>query len=159
VKFPDLDARNLEGLDVRLPDGFDGERNVVIIAFRRQHQSLVDSWVPWLEEQASADVDLRFYEVPTIGRIWAPVRPFIDGGMAASIREPVVLRRTLTVYGDVDRLAGPLDIHDRSTITVVLVDGAGVVQWRGAGGFDTATATELGDALARARGNSSSGSA
>jgi len=63
------------------------------------------------------------------------------------------------VYGDVDRLAGPLDIHDRSTITVVLVDGAGVVQWRATGGFDTATATELGDALARLRGESSSGSA
>ena len=159
VNFPDLDARNLEGLDVRLPEGFDGERNVVIIAFRREHQSLVDSWVPWLEEQASADADLRFYEVPTIGRIWAPVRPFIDGGMAASIREPVVLRRTLTVYGDVDRLAGPLDIHDRSTITVVLVDGAGVVQWRGSGGFDTATAAELVGALELMRGGSSSGSA
>ncbi len=159
MNFPDLDARNLEGLDVRLPAGFDGERNVVIIAFRREHQSLVDSWVPWLEEQSAADADLRFYEIPTIGRIWAPVRPFIDGGMAASIREPVVLRRTLTVYGDVGRLTGPLDIRDRATVTVVLVDGDGVVHWRGSGGFDAATAAELDGALERVRRGSSPGSA
>jgi hypothetical protein len=63
------------------------------------------------------------------------------------------------VYGDVDRLAGPLDIHDRSTITLVLVDGAGVVQWSGSGGFDTATAVELVGALELMRGGPSSGSA
>jgi hypothetical protein len=82
VAFPRLAARNLEGLDVRLPVAFAGERNVVIVAFQRKHQDLVDSWVPWLEEHAVADPGLCFYELPTIGRIWAPVRNMIDGGMA-----------------------------------------------------------------------------
>ena len=71
VEFPDVQARNLEGLDVRLPDAFAGERNVVIIAFLRKHQALVDSWIPWLEEHAAADPGLCFYELPTIGRICA----------------------------------------------------------------------------------------
>ena len=104
VSFPKLSARNLEGLDVTIPDTFEGDRNIVLVAFDRHHQELVDSWIPWLEEHAAADPGLRFYELPTIGRIWAPVRNFIDGGMAAAIREPVVLRRTLTVYGDVTKL-------------------------------------------------------
>jgi hypothetical protein len=43
TSFPQIDARNLQSLDVRLPDAFAGERNVVMIAFQRQHQSLVDS--------------------------------------------------------------------------------------------------------------------
>jgi hypothetical protein len=76
VSFPQIDARNLQSLDVRLPDAFAGERNVVMIAFHRQHQDLVDSWVPWLEQQGESDPGFRFYEVPTIGRIWAPVRRF-----------------------------------------------------------------------------------
>ena len=67
--FPGVRARNLEGLDVELPGGFVGERNVVVIAFQRNHQSFVDSWVPWLDEQAAVDPGLRFYEVPTIGRM------------------------------------------------------------------------------------------
>jgi hypothetical protein len=145
--FPGVRARNLEGLDVELPGGFAGERNVVAIAFQRNQQRLVDSWVPWFEEHADADPGLRFYEVPTIGRMWAPVRNFIDGGMASAIRVPEILQRTFTVYGDVNRITRPLGIEDRSTITVVLVDGAGQVRWRGSGGFTAALADELGSVL------------
>lgn len=149
--FPTIDARNLEGLGVTLPGAFEGQRNVVIVAFQRNHQDLVDTWVPWLEKRSATDADLRFYEVPTIGRIWAPVRNFIDGGMAAAIREPVILQRTLTVYGDVNRLTRPLGIEDRSTIAVLLVDPDGTVRWQGSGGFDPDTAAELDKALRASR--------
>lgn len=148
IEFPRLAARNLEGASVELPGAFAGERNVVIVAFRRHHQDLVDSWVPWLEERARADPGLCFYELPTIGRIWAPVRNMIDGGMARAIRDPVVLRRTLTVYGDVGRLTAPLGITDQATVTVLAVDGLGVVRWSGTGGFDDVLAGELEAALA-----------
>ena len=147
VSFPKLSARNLEGLDVTIPDTFEGDRNIVLVAFDRHHQELVDSWIPWLEEHAAADPGLRFYELPTIGRIWAPVRNFIDGGMAAAIREPVVLRRTLTVYGDVTKLTAPLDIQDRSTIALFLVDRAHTVRWSGSGRFNPDTAEDLERAL------------
>jgi hypothetical protein len=147
ISFPQIDARNLQSLDVRLPDAFAGERNLVMVAFQRQHQSLVDSWVPWLEQHSASDSGFRFYEVPTIGRIWAPVRRFIDGGMAAAIRIPAILQRTLTVYGDVSRLTTPLGITDTSTITVVLVDRGGLVHWQGSGGFTSAVAEDLRVAL------------
>jgi hypothetical protein len=147
VWFPEVGARDLEGLDVRLPEAFGGDRNVVIIAFQRQHQALVDSWVPWLEQRAASDPGLRFYELPTIGRMWAPVRRFIDGGMAAAIRVPEILRRTLTVYGDVSRLTRPLRIDDRSTIVIVLTDRSGRVTWTGSGGFDESAADDLERAL------------
>ena len=145
--FPQLAARNLCGEEVHLPDAFDGDRNVVIVAFRRNHQTLVDTWVPWLEDHTRSDPGLRFFEIPTIGRIWAPVRNFIDGGMAAAIRDPVVLRRTLTVYGDVSRMTGPLDIDDQSTISLFLVDPSGRILWVGRGGFDPETAASLDRAL------------
>ena len=147
IAFPRVPARDLEGRDVVLPDAFAGTLNVVIVAFQRKHQALVDSWVPWLEERAGVDPGLCFYELPTIGRIWAPVRTIIDGGMAAAIRDPVVLRRTLTVYGDVGRLTGPLGIDDRSTIALLVVDGAGAVRWSGTGGFDVDTAKGIETAL------------
>jgi hypothetical protein len=146
--FPQLQARNLEGVEVALPAGFAGERNLVVIAFRRDHQRLVDSWVPWFEQQAAADPGLRFYEIPTIGRVWAPVRNFIDGGMASAIREPVILQRTLTVYGDVNRVTRPLGIENRSTVAVLLVDASGNVCWRGSGEFTEPLGLELQTALA-----------
>lgn len=133
-EFPRLRARSLQGLDVDLPGAFAGRRNVVALAFRREHQGLVDAWAVWAEARAATDPALRFYEIPVIGRRWVPARRFIDTGMAAAIRDPVVLQRTFTVYGDVARVTGPLGIADRSTITVCLVDPTGTVRWQGTGG-------------------------
>ena len=149
--FPSIRARNLEGLDIELPSAFVGDRNIVAVAFQRNHQDLVDSWLPWLEQAALTDAGLRFYEVPTIGRIWAPVRKFIDGGMAAAIKEPVILQRTFTVYGDVNQLMQPLKIKDRSTISVFCVDRSGAVLWRGDGGYSDSLAHELEEVLAASR--------
>ena len=145
--FPLVTARDLEGRDLELPAAFTGKRNVVIVAFQRRHQVLVDSWVPWLEDRAGGDPDLHFYELPTIGRIWAPVRSFIDGGMAAAIRDPKVLKRTLTIYGDITRVTRPLGIASRSTIALLAVDASGQVHWRGTGAFDPTMADELAVAL------------
>ena len=147
IEFPVIAAHDLEGRDLVLPEAFVGLRNVVIVAFRRHHQELVDSWIPWLEEQSRNDADLRFYELPTISRIWNPVRSFIDGGMAAAIRTPKILQRTLTIYGDVRRLTAPLGITDRATISLFLVDDEGHVHWSGAGPYTEATGRELGQAL------------
>lgn len=149
--FPQIRARNLEGLDVELPAAFVGDCNIVAVAFQRNHQTLVDSWVPWFEQQAVVDSGLRFYELPTIGRIWAPVRRFIDGGMAAAIREPVILQRTFTIYGDLDRVTRPLGIEDRSTISVLCVDRSGQVLWRGSGGYSEELAAEVEAVMAARR--------
>ena len=150
LSFPQLAARDLDGREVTLPTGLPGGRNVVLIAFRRDQQSLVDSWVPWLERRAATDSGLRFVELPAIGLQWQPARAAIDGGMAAAIRDEAVRRRTLTVYTDVRRVTAPLGIDDRSTIWLCLVDRAGRVAWRGSGGFDPVTAGALDTALATA---------
>ena len=147
VEFPHVQARDLEGLDVALPEAFAGGHNVVLVAFHRRHQTLVDSWVSWLEDVASRDPELRFYEVPVLGGMWSPVRPFIDGGMAAAIRDPIVLRRTLTIYGSVSNVMKPLGIVNRSTIALFVLDRSGLVSWSGRGGFNESTARELAKAL------------
>ncbi len=141
--FPRLTARDLNGGDVSLPGGLPGELNVVVVAFRRGQQALVDSWLPWLEQKAAADARLRYVELPTIGRRWAPARPAIDGGMASSISDDATRRRTLTVYTDVRRVTATLGIDDRGTIWLFVVDRDGRVTWRGSGGFDPSTAEAL----------------
>ena len=65
--FPRIKARDLDGREVMLPTGLAGEWNVVIIAFRRQQQAMVDSWVPWLRDLAEATPGLGFAEVPAFG--------------------------------------------------------------------------------------------
>ena len=107
----------------------------------------MDTWLPWLERMAAADGRVRYVELPTIGQQWAPARSAIDGGMASSIRDEATRRRTLTIYTDVRRVTAALDIDDRGTIGLYLVDRDGRVRWRGSGAFDPSTAAGLAAAL------------
>ncbi|MEI8148899.1 MAG: hypothetical protein WCG62_07455 [Actinomycetes bacterium] len=143
IFFPRIEARNLEGTTVQLPKAFSGEPSVVIIAFTRVHQVLVDSWTPWLDEFVEQHPSVAFYEIPTISGSWKFMRRMIDGGMAAAIRTPKVLKRTMTVYGDIRRLTVPLKIVDRSTISVLAVTREGEVIWSHTGPFDPVAASAL----------------
>jgi len=75
--FPQLTARDLDGREVVLPAGLPGELTVVLVAFRRSHQALVDSWVPWLEARMAMDSRLRVVELPVLALHWAPGRSAI----------------------------------------------------------------------------------
>lgn len=143
LRFPSIRSRDLMGTDRDLPGDFEGSMVVALIAFRQRQQSEVDSWLGFLTELAGTHGDLRHYELPVIGGQWAPVRRFIDGGMARSIGDPGVLARTLTVYGDVRLVCTPLGITDRNSITVVLTDRTGEVHWLGAGRHAPANESSL----------------
>jgi len=133
VGFPHLAARDLEGHALELPDDFSGTPNLVIVAFRREQQSMVDSWVAWFETIAAEHPTLRCYEIPVIATRWSPARPLIDGGMAQAVRAQEARRRTLTVYTDVRRVTDALAIDDTDTVTVLLVDSDGRLRWRTTG--------------------------
>ena len=141
-RFPRLRGRDLTGRTRWLPDAFGEGLNLVFVAFRRDQQTVIDSWAPWLRGPEVAN-RLAFWEVPTLGRRWAPMRPVIDGGMAAAVRDENARRRTVTVYGNVEKIAEALGIPDRSTVSIFLVDHDGHILDRATGPFDEATAARL----------------
>ena len=133
TEFPHLAARDLDGRARELPDDFSGASNLVIVAFRREQQSMVDSWVEWFETIAAEHPTLRCYEVPVIATRWSPARRFIDGGMAQAVHTHEARRRTLTIYTDVRRVTDALAIDETDTVTVLLVDSDGRLRWRTTG--------------------------
>ena len=102
------------------PDDLAGQTNILLLAFKQHHQRDIDGWIdapaprgvttspPHDEKGRAIDttVPLVLYEIPMIGARWQPVRQFIDGGMATSIRVPSVLARTVTVYGQIGEVEG-----------------------------------------------------
>jgi hypothetical protein len=149
--LPRIVARNLEGERVVIPDDLPAALNLLVFAFRRQQQALVDSWLATLERLAAADARLGYYEVPTIARRWRPARRVIDGGMAAAIADIGARRRTLTVYADVSCTAAAFGIRRTDTVTLVLLDRDGRVRWRGEGGYAPELAAGLRAAVASAQ--------
>ena len=142
LRFPELALKDLTGAALRSPTAFAAPWNLVLVAFRRRHQELIDPWIAWcLSDEVAGR--LVPWELPALSRIWAPFRPVIDGGMATGVGELAAKRRTLTYYGPLRRLTSPLRIDDRSTISILLLDAAGLVVDRGLGAFDPELAQRL----------------
>lgn len=136
MRFPTIEARDLEGDRYTLPDGLPVGRRLVLVAFRRWHQILVDGWKSRLPSLERDNPDLTVWEVPALGRRYRAARPYIDGGMRAGIIDEDVRLHTLTAYTDLRALLGELAIPDTETVHVYLLGGDGEILWSGDGEAD-----------------------
>jgi hypothetical protein len=133
ARFPPIAGETLTGRSLELPGEFEEPLNLVFVAFRRDQQADVDSWVPVAEEIEASFPDVRYYELPVISRLYAPARPFIDGGMRAGIPDQDTRERTVTVYTDKRVVRRALDIESEEAIHAFLVDRDGAIYWRAEG--------------------------
>jgi hypothetical protein len=133
MDFPALQVRDLEGVEYVIPDALPGGPHVIILAFQRWQQVLVERWKPGLEELAERHPGMQVWEVPSLSKGYRLFRGTIDGGMRAGIPDPDVRRHTLTAYTDVGALARALEISSLDTVQVFLVDCDGTVRWRAEG--------------------------
>jgi hypothetical protein len=153
ARFPEVEGRSLEGRRLDLPGDFGNGLNVAAIAFHRRHQKDVDSWAADFKALEN-DFGIATWEIPTISGRWGPARRFIDGGMASAITDRKTRARTVTVYGNTNRMTRALGLSDREQIAVVLCEPSGSVHWIGHGARSAAAAVALREAASSAAGTS-----
>ncbi len=146
-RFPEIEARGLDGRTYRLPGELETERSVVVVAFHRSQQRAVDGWLPPLLELERRLPGVRVYELPTISSAWSPLRWFIDGGMTRGIADPDARARTLTTYTDVGRVVDALGLDGTEAIALVVISQGGLIEWQGGGEFDGTQLSALETAL------------
>lgn len=100
--FPVIEAESLRGRTVRLPADLRGERNLLLVAYEREQQADIDTWLAVLDTLAPRLPDFAYYELPTIGGGYKWMRAMIDGGMRQGIPDRAQRDRTITLYLDVD---------------------------------------------------------
>lgn len=149
--FPPVKASNLDKREFSLPEEFEGVRNLVLIAFERQQQKDVDTWLQKLDRFENLDPAFRYYELPTIERPSAFMRWFIDSGMRRGIPDQKARERTITLYLDKKAFCEALLIADQKKIYAFLIDRSGRVMWKAEGAFDAAKGESLKNALTRTR--------
>ena len=145
--FPSVKASNLERRDFSLPAGFEGDRNLLLVAFEREQQKDVDTWLREMKRFEELDPGFHYYELPTIQRPNAFLRWFIDTGMRRGIPDRKARERTITLYLDKKPFCDALLISDQKKIYQFLVDRNGKVLWRSEGLFDETKGASLRSAL------------
>jgi hypothetical protein len=128
--FPKISAKNLEGDSLELPHDLDGTLNILIIAFKREQQLLVDDWIPYLEDYIKKNPQIAYYEIPTIHFSYLPLRWMINGGMRAGIADKKARQRTITLYINKKKFKKHLEFEDENTIYVFLIDKDGKIIWK-----------------------------
>lgn len=131
--FPEVRGQNLDGRWFNLPADFEGERNLVFVAFERGQQAEVDTWLPLARRLTSEISGVRYYELPTIRKLPGFVRGWIDGGMRDGIPDPAARAATITLYLDKEPFRRALDIRTEKSITILVVDRSGAVHWQTVG--------------------------
>jgi len=141
--FPRISGRALSGVKVTLPDAARGRVALVGVAFVREAQSMMDSWMrPYTEAYAGQDGYLA-YELPVIeGWHWRLLSGMIDGGMRAGI-PPEQHDYVVTYYGDASTFKEALSIEDTSYAYVYLLGRSGVIRWQNRGYATDSTVEEL----------------
>ena len=146
--FPPVKAANLSGKEMQMPGDFSGEYNLVLIAFERKQQTNVDTWLKPLVKLSEAHKGLRYYELPTIDKLNAMTRFFINTGMKSGIPDKAQRDRTITLYIDKKPFKDTLKITSEKTIYALLLDRKGDVVWRAEGDYTEDKGKELEQFLA-----------
>lgn len=147
MRMPAVSGSNLERKKLNLPEDLEGEWNLVLIAFQQWHQRQVDTWIPFARQMEETYPAVRYYELPTIQRLNALARTFINEGMRAGIPDPVARERTITLYVDKGDFRAALDLPDEDNIYLLLLDRQGRVLWRAEGAFTPDKGESLAEAL------------
>ena len=144
--FPEVSGIDLEGRAIRLPSDLAGSPRVVVVAFERQQQDDVDTWIRAAETLFSKRPAARLYEVPIIGSSPAPFRLWVNNGMRAGIPDETARRRTITVYTDRDGFLAAVGAR-RESISTLLLDDDGRIAWRTDGPADAGKVSDLDAAM------------
>jgi hypothetical protein len=148
-KFPEVSGFNLDRKEFKFPQNFEGELNLLIVAFQQHHQSSVNTWIPKVQALEADIPGFIYYELPTIKVMSKMSRAFINEGMRAGIPDQTARERTITLYINKDEFNSALNIPDEEDIYLFLVEKDGRIIWREKGSFEENKAIALEEILTR----------
>jgi len=130
-KFPEVKDDSLEKNPVSLPDAARGKVTLIAVAFLRESQAQIDSWLEPFVESFGNKEGFTFYEVPMLHWGYKFMRFMIDGGMRAGIPQEKH-KHVVTMYGDVEKYIKALNLDLRYGYAFLL-DREGIIRWEGQG--------------------------
>lgn len=147
VAFPHVEGKALTGSKFEVPGDLAGDYNLILVAFLREQQEDIDTWMPGADSLEKTNENFAFYEFPVLSEMNAVSRWFIYQGMRGGITSEAARARTVTFHLDKEEFRRQLGIESEDYISVFLVDSASTVLWRTSGKWSEEKEGELREAL------------
>lgn len=131
--FPKIKAVDLEGVKLNLPEDFKAKLNILVIAFEREQQADVDTWITATKPLLKVHSNVNLYEIPTIEPLNMFMRFFVNNGMRGGIPSKDQRKSTITLYLDKPSFKKAVGITREDEIFVALVKPDGSILWTATG--------------------------
>lgn len=144
-KFPEVVGKSLDGEEFVLPSDFKGNLNIVFVAFQREQQLAVNTWLPTANLLEDLYPELKYYELPTHSSINPIARWCLNRAMRVGIRYPGCREKTIALYLDKDPFRKALGISGEDNIHILVLNEGAQVVWHSEGSCDAEKAKSLSD--------------
>ena len=130
--FPTLTGIDLMGVDRTIPETFNGKYNLIAVAFEREQQEIINTWITEADKLEASNKNFKFYEIPVIYELNALWRTWINNGMRSGIPDENARLRTITVYTERDKFLDFMKMN-KDTVYLLSLDQNGKIIWQETG--------------------------
>ena len=143
IIFPEHSGKNLKRKKFHFPQDFPASLNIALVAFQRDQQLDINTWLPFVSVLDSEYADLTYFEFPVIYQMGPLGQFMLNEGMRAGIPDPKARESTITLYVDKPQFMRNLQIQSEDAIQIFLVTDEGKVLWHETGIYSDEKADAL----------------
>ncbi len=126
MRFPEVAGENLAGQPFLFPRDFHGARTIALVAFDLRQRDDLETWVPFIDRFARTGA-ARGRLFPVLSRSLRMMRRMVATTMRKGAPSAESREATIPLFVDVDEFCLALDIADRTSIHVFVVESDGSI--------------------------------
>ncbi len=127
--FPKITGIDLEGNKREIPQTFTAKLNIVAVAFKREQQNDVNSWLSEINKIEAANSEINFWEIPLIYELGSFKRAWVNNGMRFGIKDSKARKQTITVYTNREEFFEIMKMKE-DEIYILLLNDKGKILWQ-----------------------------
>ena len=143
VVFPALKAEDLNEKPYALPKDLPAPHTVLIVAFKREQQKDVDTWINGLDLKGEGAKAYNWLELPVLEDYGSWFKWFVDNGMRRGIKSEFSREKVVTVYTDKATFRKQVGIASEEQIHTLVVTPEGKVLLHITGNYTPEKAASL----------------
>lgn len=149
--FPRITSYNLSKTKLDLPGDFAGKLNLLLISFRPEQLTQVNTWMSTAEGLQHTNFNFHWYQFPVSDRENFVFRWWDNSSMRSDDTDPESWPWIVPLYIDKNHFRRALQIPTERQISILLVDKHGHVLWRAEGSLTPEKRASLFGAVAAAK--------
>ncbi len=147
ASFPAVSAEALDKQRVNLPEGLEGQVNLLLLSFAPDQANQVESWTAEAQALQHTNFGFRAYRVPVAERENALFRWWANASLRSGETDPELWHWVVPLYVEKARFRAQLGIADEKSVVALLVDKQGRILWRATGAASAGARASLAAAV------------